>query len=53
MNIHYKLKKLIQNNKNHPNILLYSYNIKYCKFFIINILDNLYNIKNITNIIKE
>ena len=47
MNIHYRLKNIISNN-NHPNILLYN-NPIYCKNVIINILDNLYKINNITN----
>tara|TARA_Y100001980_G_C14548890_1_gene330395 strand:- start:206 stop:1006 length:801 start_codon:yes stop_codon:yes gene_type:complete len=49
MNNHYKLKKIIV-NKNHPNILLYNnYSLIYCKKLIINILNDLYNINNITN----
>jgi len=52
MNIHYKLKNLIKNNKNYPNILLYNINTIYCKNTIINVLDDLYNINNITTTIN-
>ena len=52
MNIHYKLKNLIKNSKNYPNILLYNINTIYCKNTIINVLDDLYNINNITTTIN-
>tara|TARA_Y100001958_G_C21246399_1_gene576851 strand:+ start:4540 stop:5334 length:795 start_codon:yes stop_codon:yes gene_type:complete len=51
MNTYHNLKKIIQ-IKNHPSILLHSYKTENCKNIILDILDDLYSVKKLTNAIK-